>query len=226
MIKCMAQFDTLNIDLSAVTQEQYTLLQSGGATGHFKTVLGNLRLLADLKKNNKRAPYVKLVYVLHAHNYREIPDVFDDARRFHASLRLTSGIISKAETLIKKIARKESFRRIKSNLKQNFSARGTYLDELFMKPTRPKACYMTWYYAFISSSGNITPCCQMQQAHIMGNIHRDSFKEVWRSDRFQRFRLWGSRSLFGGTIDVCRRCCHYQDNNIIQQQLQQSGLPS
>jgi len=241
LIKCMAQLDVLNIDLSAVTQEQYSFLQSGGATDHFKTVLGNLRLLADLKQNKKKAPYVKLIYVLHAHNYREIPIVLDladrmrideifikniDTRRFHTSLRLTPGIIAKTEAIIKKIARTESFRRVKSNLKQNFSARGTYLDELFMKPTQPKACYMTWYYAFISSLGNITPCCQIQQSHIMGNVHRDSFKDVWRSERFQRFRLWGSRSLFDDKIDVCRYCCHYQDNNTIQQQLQKLGLPS
>jgi len=240
-IKCITLFDVLNIDLSAVTEEQYSVLQSAGSTGHFKIVLGNLRLLAGLKKHGKKTPHLKLVYVLNARNYTEIPQVFElaermkidevfikniDTRRFHASLQLTPSIVSKAECIIKKMAHKKFFIKRKSNLKHNFLARGVYLDELFMKPTRPKACYMTWYYTFISTSGQITPCCQMQDSHIMGNIYRDPFKEVWRSKQFQRLRLWGSRSLFDNTIDVCRYCCHYQDNNAIQQQLQQLGLAS
>jgi len=233
-IKLIRHFEVLNIDLSAATEKQYLTLQSRGPGDHFKTVCRNLRLLAYLKKQKKKMPRLKLIYVLNALNYREIPKIFEiagkmaieelfvkniDTRRYNTSLRLTPEIASKTESIIKKISGKKAFLGIDNNLKHNFKARGTYLDELFMRPTQPAACYMTWYYVFVTSLGHITPCCQMQHTCIMGNIYRDSLKDVWRSRKFQRLRLRGSRSLFDHAIHECRSCCHYRENDAIARQL-------
>lgn len=48
-------------------------------------------------------------------------------------------------------------------------------------------CYVGWLFARIMATGNVVPCCKGHRMH-MGNIYRNSFKEIWFSDIYNEFR--------------------------------------
>ncbi len=57
---------------------------------------------------------------------------------------------------------------------------------------------MTW-------DGDIVPCCFDKDAkYVMGNIHQQSFKDIWNGQKYHEFRaqLFQNRK----EIDICRNC--------------------
>ena len=48
-------------------------------------------------------------------------------------------------------------------------------------------CYVGWIYARILTNGNVIPCCK---AHLfpLGNLYKDSFKDIWFSKEYNEFR--------------------------------------
>lgn len=49
-----------------------------------------------------------------------------------------------------------------------------------------RLCLRTLFHVYIDVRGNVTPCCMLRDK-VMGNILNRSIKEIWRSDRFDRF---------------------------------------
>lgn len=69
-------------------------------------------------------------------------------------------------------------------------------------------CMQPWQYIFVRADGNIQPCCAVfgkDKAGIMGNVHRDTFSDVWNGKPFREFR---KRSV-DGTNPLCRICPMY-----------------
>lgn len=48
-------------------------------------------------------------------------------------------------------------------------------------------CYVGWLFARIMATGNVVPCCKGHRMS-MGNIHKNKFKDIWRSAAYNRFR--------------------------------------
>ena len=48
-------------------------------------------------------------------------------------------------------------------------------------------CYVGWIYARILTNGDVIPCCK---AHLfpLGNLYKNSFKNIWFSKRYNEFR--------------------------------------
>jgi MoaA/NifB/PqqE/SkfB family radical SAM enzyme len=62
-----------------------------------------------------------------------------------------------------------------------------------------RRCISPWAYAAILPSGNVSPCLQ----YNMGNLHEQSFKEIWNNEKYVQFR----REVKKGLFPVCDRCC-------------------
>lgn len=66
-------------------------------------------------------------------------------------------------------------------------------------------CWRLWQANVISWDGLVVPCCFDKDAtHQLGNLHTQSFKEVWNNDNYKQFRkeLTQSRK----NIDICANC--------------------
>jgi MoaA/NifB/PqqE/SkfB family radical SAM enzyme len=48
-------------------------------------------------------------------------------------------------------------------------------------------CYAGWIFSRILADGSIAPCCRGVKK-IMGNINKESFKNIWFSDKYNEFR--------------------------------------
>lgn len=66
-------------------------------------------------------------------------------------------------------------------------------------------CWKLWHANVITWDGLVVPCCFDKDAmHQLGNLNRQSFKEVWHNDNYRQFRkeLMTSRR----NIDICSNC--------------------
>lgn len=59
-------------------------------------------------------------------------------------------------------------------------------------------CAYPWQEACISAEGDIISCCQGR--HVMGNIQKQSFSEIWNNAKYQKLRNQSSYYICNGRI--------------------------
>jgi radical SAM protein with 4Fe4S-binding SPASM domain len=65
------------------------------------------------------------------------------------------------------------------------------------------SCLVPWYSVDITASGDLAPC-HVYYDLIMGNLHEQSFEEIWNGDRYQKFRKYLLQNKF---MSICPGCC-------------------
>ena len=66
-------------------------------------------------------------------------------------------------------------------------------------------CWKMWHSCVITWDGRVVPCCFDKDAHhVLGDLSKQTFKEVWNGDAYRDFRgaLLQSRS----NLEMCRNC--------------------
>lgn len=77
-------------------------------------------------------------------------------------------------------------------------------------------CNIGWTYVRVMANGNVIPCCK---AYLfpMGNLYKNSFKEIWFSKKYQDFRIKAQKlkknNPYFKSIN-CERSCDNIINNI------------
>ena len=51
-------------------------------------------------------------------------------------------------------------------------------------------CYMGWHFIRVTANGDVVPCCKGVD-YPMGNIHQNSFREIWSGEAYHEFRSKG-----------------------------------
>lgn len=70
-------------------------------------------------------------------------------------------------------------------------------------PLRHK-CIYPWFNAFIQPDGNMIPCGANFTEHLIGNLKHQSFKILWNSINFKKFRSDLKKYKY---FPACKRCC-------------------
>jgi radical SAM protein with 4Fe4S-binding SPASM domain len=66
-------------------------------------------------------------------------------------------------------------------------------------------CWKMWHSCVITWDGRVVPCCFDKDAHhVMGDLSRTSFSEIWCSNAYTSFRAGLLRSRT--EIAICRNC--------------------
>ena len=68
---------------------------------------------------------------------------------------------------------------------------------------RYHSCLVPWYSVDITASGDLAPC-HVYYDLIMGNLHEQSFEEIWNGDSYQKFREYMLQNRF---MSICSGCC-------------------
>jgi radical SAM protein with 4Fe4S-binding SPASM domain len=78
----------------------------------------------------------------------------------------------------------------------------------------PRKCFTTMVHTVIQSNGDVIPCCYSDDNFIMGNVLKNSIKDIWNNEKYTRFRRM-CRDL---DWDMCKSCRQYQtiNNKILQ----------
>lgn len=87
----------------------------------------------------------------------------------------------------------------------------TPVHQLTSSPTHqlknhlPDACFRMWSSCVFTWDGKVVPCCFDKDArYILGNMHNQSFQQIWRSQDYHHFRkkILDNRK----SIDICTNC--------------------
>jgi len=76
-------------------------------------------------------------------------------------------------------------------------------------------CVIGWMFCRILPNGDVVPCCK---AHLkpMGNLHKQSFEEIWYSKKYDKFRYMAlmkkKNHPFFNEINCYQACDNYVNN--------------
>ncbi|MDZ7370717.1 MAG: radical SAM protein [candidate division KSB1 bacterium] len=66
-----------------------------------------------------------------------------------------------------------------------------------------RTCTSIYVKSYILPNGDVTPCPDFPD-YICGNIHEQSFREIWNGEKYRRWRQELKRR---GLFPICYRCC-------------------
>jgi radical SAM protein with 4Fe4S-binding SPASM domain len=68
------------------------------------------------------------------------------------------------------------------------------------------ACSQLWQRMFISTEGDMMVCCtDIKKDFIVGNIHKDTIKNTWKNQKYQRIRELHKRGNYN-EVPMCAKC--------------------
>ena len=66
-------------------------------------------------------------------------------------------------------------------------------------------CLVPWYSAYVTARGKVLPCCYLtNEEHVLGDIHEESFEQIWNGPRYREFRRALRENR--GHVAGCREC--------------------
>lgn len=77
----------------------------------------------------------------------------------------------------------------------------------YFKSNRQRVCFKPWLHMVITWDGKVIPCCYDYDAkYILGDVNKQTLKEIWNSKRMQRFRKENLTNIYpqGHLCKTCR----------------------
>lgn len=240
--------DHIHVSLLAGSSKSYILIHPNKTETTFFRIKELLKYLAKLKeeRNQPIHPHINMYYVIFNTNYLDIKIMVDLAMEVKAnSLEFTpmDAIPSKTDILLLNCKQREKVlkdvkiqnQRIEEFNKQHgglvtfieqynafikrLSTEGAEKGEYENNTVTNQPCYVGWAFARILANGNVNPCLKAHRISI-GNIYKQSFKDIWNSPeqrlfRKKSFELCGSDPYFrmiGNNPDSQFGCLKSCDN--------------
>lgn len=186
--------DRIIISVDGASQDTYEQYRVGG---NLEKVKEGIRNIVKWKKDLKsKTPFIILQFLVTAKNEHEISDIKILAKELGVDdMRFKTAQIYDYENGSELIPVNKKYSRYKEN------ANGTYSP----KNKLQNHCWKLWHASVITWDGTVVPCCfDKDSSHKMGSLQKNSFKEIWRNNKYNEFRnsLMKSRK----EIEICKNC--------------------
>jgi len=210
--------DHIHVSVLAGNSRTYSLIHPNKTEETFYTIKEILKYIALVKEDRKQHlytpyPHINLYYVIFNKNYKDINEMVDLAIDVKAdSLEFTpvdvvsgktdsllldaeqiNSVTNDVKNNIERLKEYNRYESVKINIEQyenflrrinsSFALEGKYESNTVVK----QPCYVGWAFARIKADGEVAPCLKANQISI-GNIYKNSFKEIWNSPQEQEFR--------------------------------------
>jgi radical SAM protein with 4Fe4S-binding SPASM domain len=180
---------TVSVDgMNQITYESYR------KNGSLETVMTGIRNIADAKRKYRSPLHIEIQFLVNRVNESQIPDIRHFAKEVKATLKLKSMQIINQEDMPRWLPSRSKFRRYEKRY-----------EEYEIKSSLPDKCMRLWFNPVVTWDGKVVPCCFDKDAdHIMGDVTRDSFRDIWDGPEFRTFR----KSILSGRhmVKICRNC--------------------
>jgi radical SAM protein with 4Fe4S-binding SPASM domain len=186
-----SQLGKIIISLDGMDESAYT---SYRVNGNFETVINGIRNISEAKYRNPSHLKVIIQFLVNKNNEHQIHEAKRFAVEMHASLYLKSMQIINNDSYSSWLPSLSKFNRYKK-----------YGNDYSIKSRLPARCSRLWFNPVITWDGKVLPCCFDKDAdHVMGDLNRDSFRDIWKGKEYRKFR----ERLFTGRrmIAMCRNC--------------------
>lgn len=160
-------------------------------------VLAGLRLLAaEKQRRGVTHPEVIWQFIVMSHNRHEI----EPARRLAGEVGTRFMVKTVSLDLVDWPERDRFLPELEEWRRYEPTAGGGYAPRLASR--RP--CPMPWYSLVVNSSGQVLPCCvDTRSEMVLGDVHRQSIRDIWNGPAMQDLRRALAR---GETPGPCERC--------------------
>lgn len=186
--------DRLIISIDGTTQEVYQQYRVGGKLE--KVLEGTRNLMRWKRELKSRTPHVIFQFLVVRPNEHQIADVYALARELGVDeVKLKTAQIYDYEGGSDLIPTLDQYSRYTKRPDGTYGIKNALLDH----------CWRMWHSCVMTWDGRIVPCCFDKDAdHQLGTLQDYSFRDVWFSDAYRRFRqtLISSRA----DIEMCRNC--------------------
>jgi len=190
----LSGLDRLIISVDGTTQEVY---ENYRKTGKLETVLQGARNVVKWKKKLKSAtPHIVFQFLVVKPNEHQIPEIYKLAEEIGIDeVKLKSAQVYDYENGNPLIPTIDKYARYRQNEEGKFEVKNELLNQ----------CWKLWHSCVITWDGMVVPCCFDKDAiHRLGDLKKDSFKDLWQGELYQEFR---SQLLQGrDKIEICTNC--------------------
>jgi radical SAM protein with 4Fe4S-binding SPASM domain len=186
--------DRLIISIDGMTQATYEQYR---VHGQLEKVIEASRFLVEAKKQLRSStPHLIFQFLAVKPNEHEIPAVFTLANELEINeVRIKTAQFYNFEDGNTLMPTNEKY----SRYKRTFS--GKYI----LKGDPGNHCWRMWSGSVLTWDGKVVPCCFDKDAqHSMGSLDKQSFQEIWRTEKYRNFRqaILSNRK----EIDICSNC--------------------
>lgn len=189
-----SKLDRLIISIDGSTQETYAAYRIGGTLS--KVIEGTKNIIAAKKKMKSRTPEIVFQMLVVKPNEHQVHEVQTLAEKLEVDeVVLKTAQVYEYENGNELIPNNEEYSRYKRNETGRWELKNELEDH----------CWKMWHSCVITWDGSVVPCCFDKDAHHkLGTLKTFSFKEVWFSEPYKKFR----NAVLSGRkeIDICRNC--------------------
>jgi len=185
--------DSMIVSLDGTTQETYNKYR---INGELQTVMENVKKVVEAKKRaNSATPYIRWQFLVMKHNEHELEEIKRIAHEVGVDqLELKSVQIYSKSDVEEFLPENPKYRRYKVS-GNNFE----------LKYGIKNRCHRIWTDPVVNWNGEIGICCFDKDVdHKVGNVMRQSLREIWTNAAFQDIRnhILKDRK----SIPICRNC--------------------
>jgi radical SAM protein with 4Fe4S-binding SPASM domain len=186
-----SQLSRLIISVDGLTQETYS---SYRINGNLEMVLEGIRNVVDAKKKYRSHLKIQIQFLVNSMNECQMEDAKDLAGSLGVDLAFKSMQVMNQDRIEAWMPSVRKYRRYTREI-----------DCYKINSTFPRRCARLWFNPVITWDGKVLPCCfDKDGKYIMGDLKNESFRTIWKGEKFSNFRndvLTGREK-----IDICRNC--------------------
>ncbi len=186
--------DQLIVSLDGVTQESYAAYRVGGKLEKVQTGIQNV--LQARRTARAQTPRVVLQFIVFRHNEDQIEAVRQLGKAWGVDqVSIKTAQIYDYATSHELIPHNDRYSRYRKDALGYYHIKNELLSH----------CWRMWHSAVITWDGRVVPCCFDKDARYqMGQLNEQSFEEIWRGEKYQKFReqIFSQRDQ----IDICKNC--------------------
>ena len=186
--------DRLIISIDGTSQEAYSSYRVGGNLE--KVIEGTKNIIKWRRELKSRTPHVIFQFLVVKQNEHQIEEVKKLAKELGVDeVTLKTAQIYDYKNGSELIPSIDRYSRYRQRNDGTYEIKNELMDH----------CWKMWHSCVITWDGKVIPCCFDKDAHyVLGNLTKNTFKEIWQGVDYNQFRssLLKSRS----EIEMCRNC--------------------
>lgn len=186
--------DRLIISIDGTSQDTYEQYRVGG---QLEKVLEGTRNMVHWKKKSKsRTPHLVFQFLVVAPNEHQIEEARQLAKDIGVDeIQFKTAQVYDFENGSELIPQNQQYSRYIQGVDGKYKLKNPLHNQ----------CWKMWQSCVVTWDGKVVPCCFDKDAkYVMGDWSKQSFKEIWQGESYERFR----RSILTSraSIDICKNC--------------------
>jgi radical SAM protein with 4Fe4S-binding SPASM domain len=186
--------DRMIISIDGTTQEVYEQYRVGGNLN--KVIEGTKKIVHWKKSLKSKTPHIIFQFLVVKPNEHQIEDVKLMAKELGVDeVAFKTAQIYDYKNGSSLIPSIHKYARYEQNSDGKYQIKNKLLDN----------CWKMWHSCVITWDGLVVPCCFDKDAEYrMGDLKNKTFKAVWQSESYQKFRK--SLTNARAEIEMCKNC--------------------